>query len=263
MSDNQTPKLHPYYLAYIDILGVKNAINSDESEKYLEKINCLYNDVLEGLDRVKSENFFIKPEIKIFSDNIVIAIKKEYPYTFTEEIKQDLLINAVSYFQMLGLKYSFLTRGGITIENLYLNQNFIYGKALSKAYKIENDISVFPRIVIDNACVNEFIQNNLIRKCLKKDFDGTCYLDSFQKYFDLTNGEDKESLAFLQTTLKEQLEEKTSDVKAPFKKYWIINKFNEFCISNNYEIYVVNIDEYPYNPDYIRTTYSGRAKEFV
>lgn len=262
-NSNEKPKLHPYYLAYIDILAVKEAINSDKSEEYLEKINCLYNDVIEGLERVKSDKFFIKPEIKIFSDNIVIAIKKEYPYTFIEEIKQDLLINTVAYFQMLGLKYSFLTRGGITVENLFLNQNFIYGKALSIAYKIESDISIFPRIVIDNNCVNEFIQNNMIREYLKKDFDGICYLDSFQKYFDLTNGEDKEGLNILQNSLQEKLEEKTTDIKAPFKKYWIINKFNEFCKNNKYEKYMVNTDEYPYNPDYIRTTYSGRAKEFV
>ena len=71
---------------------------------------------------------------------------------------------------MLGLKYSFLTRGGITVENLFLNQNFIYGKALSIAYKIESNISIFPRIVIDNNYVNEFIQNNMIREYLKKDF---------------------------------------------------------------------------------------------
>ena len=79
----------------------------------------------------------------------------------------------------------------------------------------------------------------------------------------MTNGEDNEALGFLQTALKEQLKEKTSDVKAPFKKYWIVNKFNEFCQNNSYEKYKVDINEYPYNPDYIRTTYSGRAKEFV
>ena len=32
-NSNEKPKLHPYYLAYIDILAVKEAINSDKSEE--------------------------------------------------------------------------------------------------------------------------------------------------------------------------------------------------------------------------------------
>ena len=171
----------------------------------------------------------------------------------------------VSYLQLLGLKYSFLIRGGITTGNLYINNDFVYGEALLESYKLESQNAIFPRIIISDKVINEYIQNNNIRSYLKKDFDGACYVDSFSTYFDLLNDYKdniKNEINYIQEFLSSQIPQ-NDDYKITQKKYWIINKFNEFCQNNNFEQYVIDIDKFPYDPNYIRTVVTGRARELV
>lgn len=50
-------------------------------------------------------------------------------------------------FRMLRLRY--LVRGGIVRGNLYHQEGKIVGPALIKAYKLERDKAVYPRIIIE------------------------------------------------------------------------------------------------------------------
>jgi hypothetical protein len=63
-------RLKPYYFAYMDILGAKKYIESEESENYLNKIQRLYAETIE-LVKSNSKDFYLpKPKLKIFSDKI-------------------------------------------------------------------------------------------------------------------------------------------------------------------------------------------------
>ena len=70
-------KLFPYYVAYLDILGISDAIKSEDSENYLNKIYNLFDDVNKAVSHTNQNHQSIKVIKKIFSDNIIIAIKKE------------------------------------------------------------------------------------------------------------------------------------------------------------------------------------------
>lgn len=265
LSKTDEIKLSPYYIAYLDILGISDAIKSENSEDYLNRIYNLFNDVNIAISNTNKNHQRINVIKKIFSDNIIIAIEKEpFFQETTEEIKQYLLIEMVSYLQMLGLKYSFLVRGGITVGNLYINNDFVYGGALLESYKLESQNAIFPRIVISEKFINEYIQNNNIRSYLNKDFDGTCYVDSFSTYFDLLNDYNNDNIKnevnYINKFLLSQITN-NDDYKIIQKKYWIINKFNIFCQNNNFEEYVIDIDKFPYDPNYIRATVTGCARE--
>lgn len=259
-------KLFPYYVAYMDLLGISDAIKSEDSEDYLNKIYNLFDDVNKAVSHTNQNHQRIKVIKKIFSDNIIIAIKKEpFFQDITEEIKQYLLVEIVSYLQLLGLKYFFLIRGGITIGDLYINNDFVYGKGLLESYKLESQNAIFPRIIISENCMDEFIQNNNIRTYLKKDFDGTCYVDSFTAYFDLLNdykNNIKNEMKYIQDFLLSQITN-NDDYKIIQKKYWIINKFNDFCQNKGFEEYLIDTSKYPYNPNYIKTTITGNASKFI
>ena len=70
-------KLKSYYIAYLDILGISDAIKSKNSEDYLNNIYNLFDDVNKAVSHTNKNHQRIKVIKKIFSDNIIIAIEKE------------------------------------------------------------------------------------------------------------------------------------------------------------------------------------------
>ena len=254
-------KLSPYYIAYLDILGSQEYLKSAKSEEYLNKIKALYDDVLISIKLLDIQKYNIKINTKIFSDNIVIAIKKDVFNTITEDMKILLLANVASYFQMLGFKYDFLVRGTITLGDFYLDNDLVCGKGLVDAYKIESEIAVYPRIIVNNLGINDFIQCNNLKRYLKKDFDGACYLDTFSNYFDIVNGDTHiHEIKVIQQTMTNKINQ-ASDYKIQMKNFWLANKFNEFCQNNGFEECLIDIKTFPYDPNYIRTIVTGGARE--
>lgn len=142
--NNQTIRLSQYYLAYIDILGIKEAIKSNKSEEYLNNIKELYELTYSYIKVNCPQEYFLKANIKIFSDNLVIAVQKKECYEFgtPNEIASCYLMIFASFFQVLALKYSLLVRGSIIVDDLYIDETFIYGKALSEAYKLESEMQI-------------------------------------------------------------------------------------------------------------------------
>jgi len=62
-----------YYVAYIDILGTKKIVQNDENDNYLNDLNNICKNAIKRVSwfwENKKDRF-----IKIFSDNILIAIK--------------------------------------------------------------------------------------------------------------------------------------------------------------------------------------------
>ena len=63
-----------YYVAYIDILGTKKIVDNDENNTYLNNLNNIVHNALHDLDSFE-KSFKNQLFIKIFSDNILFAIK--------------------------------------------------------------------------------------------------------------------------------------------------------------------------------------------
>lgn len=234
-----------HYIAYFDILGAKNLINSDNSELYLNYIHNLYNEVIKAIRLLYEEINKVEIKVKIFSDNIIIAIPiTEDANSCIEPIKQTLIIDIASHFQVLAYKYSLLTRGCIVIGDLYMDNNFVYGKALVRAYELESKIAIYPRIVVDEKYADIFKLSNYIREFIIKDFDGVDFLNSFDCYFKISKKYKVEEIKNIQQILLNKLKGlNTSAVNQ--KIFWLVNIFNRFCINNNLDQYSLNIDKIP------------------
>lgn len=234
-----------YYLLYIDILGMEKKIDSDDSEYYLNIINMLYKKTIQTIQKLYEEINNIKIDIRIFSDNIVIAIKQEDNQISTREsIKQTLIIEIAAFFQVLALLYALPVRGGITIDDFYIDKTFVYGKALTRAHYLENAIAIYPRIIIDEDYTDLFTMSQYLQQFIIKDTDNVSYINPFECYFNVSKIYKEDEIKHLQTILWTMLPESNS-CKVNQKIHWLVNRFNEFCKNNNFEKYLLEIDKLP------------------
>ena len=156
MSSNESQdklKTEQYFVLYIDLLGSENRIKCDTDDTWLNAINKLY---LRAIDYTKSldENLYrIEYQVKIFSDNIVVAVKRPIKFPGYDN-RLYFLMYVASYIQTHALiDYSWLLRGCLTIGDLYIDNNFVWGKALTRVINIESNLAVYPRIIMDEELV--------------------------------------------------------------------------------------------------------------
>jgi len=188
-------RLRNSIIAYIDFLGTK--ANMSKGEEYLKDINELYSDAI-GLITSQEDASLPKINYRSFSDNIVFSI--DFPKNATSEadknkVKQafDLLFRLVSAFQNAALRKKYLVRGGIAIGDFYLNNQLVWGTSLSSAVLLEENVAIYPRIVISEEIKNltwETIYAG--RTFLTTDKDGIGYVnflanESFEDYRGIYN----------------------------------------------------------------------------
>lgn len=230
--------LSDYYVLYIDILGATNFINSDKNEIYLNCLYELYNDTFLVI-KLLNNNLITKKDIKvkIFSDNIVVAIKKSND--IVKDIDQRLFLTYFSaYIQILAIKYEMLTRGSIVIGKFYIDNDFVYGSALTSAYNLEQNIAIYPRIVIDKDFLNIIELHKVVPKYIYKDSSETIYINPFEAYLYVAQKYEHYELKIIHDVLSDRLNE-TKNIKHLQKINWLINEFNDFCHKNNCMKYIV------------------------
>lgn len=151
--DKKKLKTEEYFVLYMDMLGSEKRIDEDDDDTWLNAINNLYLKAIDYTMFLDEKVYRIKPQVKIFSDNIVVAVK------FPKKISDHdnclyFMMYVASYIQTHALiDYKWLIRGCLTAGAFYINKNFVWGKALTKAIRIESSIAVYPRIIIDEELV--------------------------------------------------------------------------------------------------------------
>ena len=182
-------KTEEHFLLYIDFLGSKKRIANDE-DKWLNVIHTLYTEAVKYTYSLTTEERikFVPKEnvsIHIFSDNIAISVKADTHNIFNQNILS-FLFYVASYIQAHALmKYRWLVRGVITSGNLYASVpntenpaqlGLIWGTALTRAYKIESETAIYPRIVLDKKTHEKYSWDNYFTIT---DTDGTFFVDYF------------------------------------------------------------------------------------
>jgi len=206
-------------VAFIDILGFKNLIDKteakgteDSNKQALETIKKLQQVIYSFQNRIRSA--INKNELpdgtiaSMFSDTIVVSIPKQ------ESIGIIALFKIIKYTQVELISKNILLRGGIVFGELIHNESLIIGPALINAYEVESKSAVYPRIVIDPKVLYLYARRNGIpinnarisekdlSSTLKKDFDGTYYIDYFNDLVDLTRPQVKEYIMSISTMVK-------------------------------------------------------------
>jgi len=131
-------ELKQHFVAFLDILGFKEMVESDlkgQSNKHLSKLFKCHQSA--------AQIFHDGPDCQIsqFSDSIVIS------KPFAAESFEWFAIRIAQYQQLL-LREELLCRGGIAVNKHFSNGSFTFSAGLIDAYRVESRAARYPRVVI-------------------------------------------------------------------------------------------------------------------
>lgn len=219
-------------IAFVDILGFKEKV--EKSVKSEEEAKNLHR-ALKRIYKVKSDNeskgFMnmrgMGVEVTTFSDSAVIS----YP---AERDNLLYLILDLIHMQLDLALDDVLLRGGLTIGELYHDGNIVYGPAMNMAYKIESEVAVYPRIIVDNPAIEQYCEFaagdeydlNDINSLLRKDADGFYFVDMLHQDQEMNDAgtEYYEWLCVLKQIIENGLAHTSITVRMKYQ--WLQEYFN-------------------------------------
>lgn len=224
--EQQEGRFEEYIIAYIDFLGIKNRI-LDKSINFLslKTIQFILNNAVERAAIISDMNMIGNYDIKVFSDNVVIAQKVR-----EERIADQLnsIVNLVSLIQFEAyFQFDIPLRGGITIGELYIDNSIVWGEGLIDAYNMESVIASFPRVIVSKKALDAYekcdsISLNLYA-LLELDFDGAWFVNFFLAVPNL------ELIPEMSACLQDKASSCNTDIRAIQKINWVISHFNQMC----------------------------------
>lgn len=133
-----------HFVAFMDILGFKELIEKEECDFIYHIFNEIHSNTKKrmnynGKDILAYEHI----KYKILSDSVIVFIDAEIDDSFSA------LLNICNGLQssLANRDIPILLRGGIAKGELYYENDIIYGKGLTKAYLLENNLARYPRVV--------------------------------------------------------------------------------------------------------------------
>lgn len=193
---NHIPRLKYYFVAFIDILGFSRMVRKDcdgppTSIFFLPKLFDMYQSILpkEGTNESIS--------VTQFSDSVVLS------QLYAKNSFNDFANNVINFQHSL-LIHGVLCRGGLSFGKHYERSNFLFSEGLIKAYRIENEEAIYPRIVIDSDLVDLLSPDGALpHQLIIQEADGACFLDylsagnseqNFEAVYNLTVDWEKKSV---------------------------------------------------------------------
>jgi len=241
-------------LAFIDVLGFEKAVENtiekvdgNEIEKIpeIQKINNL----LDEIRQYTIMSSFLSGELDI-KDRIVSQISDSVVISYSKESNFCHILHDAYFLCVKALQIGFLLRGAIVCGKVIHieNENKLFGPAFLKAYNMEREKAIFPRIIIDSnfldiaqanlsTCSDPNTEYNDLKRLILEDFDGISFVNYFDKLYTGVNigikGE-QEHLMWLSENLKTLEEKMTEDVRIKCKYLWFKEKYNSrFSIFKN------------------------------
>ena len=216
-----------YLVAYLDFLGMKRKMNETNSYTSFRIMQFIVSGVYGRARLISETNNVDDFKIKMFSDNLIIALKMD-----EEKLKDQIisLINIVSLIQFEAFfQFDFPLRGGITFGELYIDDSLVWGTGLIDAYKIENELAIYPRVIVDNKVIDAFANCKQIglhiEGEIKRDFDGYWFVDY------LSAAPNIKLIPQISAVLQEKAQIHASDNERVKQKInWIIHYFNSYCM---------------------------------
>ena len=244
MSDQPLPpkKLEQsqYIVAHLDFLGASEKMKSvEERDKFLQQIYKIYYGIKRAMEDAPAHG---KPQldIRIFSDNILFAQKVQFGRPLFDEWQY--VSRWASVLQAFAMQHELLVRGAITFGDFYIDDVFVYGEALAKAYEMETHRAIYPRIIVDSRFFEHTRFTGEIRAVKEntffKDADGEWCVN----FIGSSITDPEKTLRFLteiRVVISKMYSENRDNLRVKQKYYWLINKFNELVKKHAYEQCVI------------------------
>jgi hypothetical protein len=217
-----------HIIAYIDFLGIKKIMGDTcKSYDFLQIIQFLLKGTENVANLIHSVNQ-IKPfDIKIFSDNIVISQR------INEDVAGDQIIGILNLIWSLQywalIQFGLFLRGGITIGELYMDENIVWGTGLIEAYNLENNLANYPRVLVSKSVIDKYDmyrEKTLnIQAFIDKDLDGMWFVDYMMACVNIKSMPNASES--IKDTVKSYVK---ADERIKQKINWTIRYFNDHCL---------------------------------
>jgi hypothetical protein len=174
---------------FVDVLGFRELVAASSEDKQAKsKVHTILKHFQQNYhskgipgDCSSSEPAMI---VKAFSDSIVRIVPLDDVASESEEVdlKSEIIHEIID---LCGAQFDLLTmgilvRGGVAIGDLYWDSNQIFGPALTRAYDLEHNFAVYPRIVLDTMIADQIKGERcgwLGSDYACQDFDGAWFVD--------------------------------------------------------------------------------------
>lgn len=175
--------------AYVDILGFESLVW--DAGRDPNKLGDIY-DLLELARSVAHRYLKAKPRIlkvdmdkfrfRLFSDTVTISC----PSTSRDYLMAMATLVMIYQYLFLDRKGKFL-RGAMVCDDICEHEEIVFGPAIIKAYKLEQDRAGWPRVLVDDSVLNGVTADELERylaEFLCRDTtDGLIQLDYLREFF--------------------------------------------------------------------------------
>lgn len=229
-------QLNDYYILYLDILGYKSHMaktnNDPETQKeFFNQIKYIVDDCYKKESEKKNGKSYIK--VKVFSDNILFAIRVIKDSKQNDENIRRLCSIASRMQEMFLRRYGILFRGAITKGQLYIDDRFVFGQGIINAYELENNLALYPRILIDKGLESEtYILDSRHRIDSDKLFDDYKFINFLCYYIPAEEYESNRDINVIKAKI-ENLIQNTTDTRALQKIKWAMNYVDNFINKYN------------------------------
>jgi len=211
--------LSEQYVLYIDLLGYRATMSEMSELEFLKIINRSYNEA-KRMITVMSQPTHSKSvfNYRVFSDNLVVATNADsthalYSLSFVAYILQREFIDK-----------GVMCRGAITKGQLHINQEFVFGSGLIRAYELEDMVAYYPRIILDRLSESKSLLENY--DVFHLDSDGYTIID----YLRIRDNKDIKSLLIAKHKLIiESGLEKHKENERVFQKYAWCREYHNIC----------------------------------
>lgn len=183
----ETIVYQPYLLAYVDVLGFRDRINTTLKNPY--EIQQTYALLHSMKDYSAAQRFYsdaVEPprsmsHFQAFSDLIIRATELNDKSLIADALNFESMVLAHAQCREI-FSSGILLRGAICVGDLFIGDHATFGPALIDAYDIESRVAVFPRIVIDNELLRTARETATLALPIRDDYitrgeDGVYFVD--------------------------------------------------------------------------------------
>jgi len=258
--ESKKVKYQERIVAFVDILGFSSLVGRSEVDSsIIEKIDNtlkflkkLENPIGWNLDTIAIEEdaqkkgvetFEIedKTSITCFSDSILVSV--DISSIGLNEAASTLIAN-LAYIGSYLLTEGILIRGGITTGNLiHLEDGVVFGQGLIDAYRLENSLAIFPRIVLSKKILTQmnypltakrdrFPYHQYLRR-----FDDGCvgfhqlqFFEVVRSWTEMTEDRLAKNLALSKKVIIDGLDENLENIEIYKKFDWLRTQYNSLII---------------------------------
>lgn len=154
-------KYKEYYVAFLDVLGFKNIVNSNGASY----IHNIFNKIRQAKKFVKNDRagrIIEETKFYFFSDSIVCAIPAGEENALASLCSNCMLIQHALWSEVGPI----WVRGGIVKGLLYCGNGEVFGPGLNEAYKLEENLAAYPRIIMTKLTFENGLEESDPKDCM-------------------------------------------------------------------------------------------------